>query len=152
MISLVVGKRAIPVCWVARKCKKGHFPASMHLKLFTILHRLLDGYENVVILGDGEFDNHEVIAASRGWDWDFVFRTAKNTKIFDGRDEYAIGELSPAPGERFMTVPDVAYTKERHGTAQATVWHEARWDKPIYLLSSFELSYETAWYYRKRWA
>jgi len=152
MISLTVGKRAIPICWLVRKCKKGHLPAKMHLELFTKLHDLLKGYEKVVILGDGEFDNHEVIAACSRWKWQFVFRTAKNTWIFDGRDEYKIGELAPAPFERFMTVEDVAYTKKRYGPVNACVCHERKWDDPIYLLSNFELSFDTARYYNKRWS
>lgn len=152
MISLTVGKRAIPICWLVRECKKGHLPAKMHLQLFTKLHDLLNGYEKVVILGDGEFDNHEVIEACSDWKWHFVFRTAKNTWIFDGRDEYKIGELAPAPFEIFMTVEDIAYTKKRYGPVNACVWHEKKWDNPLYLLSNFELSFDTARYYNKRWS
>lgn len=152
MISLTVGKRAIPICWLVRKCKKGHLPASMHLELFTKLHHLLEGYEKVVILGDGEFDNYEVIEACSDWKWHFVFRTAKNTWIFDGRDEYKIGSLAPAPRECFMTVEDVAYTKKRHGPVNASVWHKKKYEDPIYLLSNFELCFDTICYYDKRWS
>lgn len=152
MISLTVGKRAIPICWLVRQCKKGHLPAKMHLALFAQLQELLKGYQNVVILGDGEFDNHEVIEACSKWKWRFVFRTAKNTVLFDGRDEYKVGELAPASGENFMTVEDVAYTRKRYGPVNASVWHEKKWDDPIYLLSNFELAYDTARYYKKRWS
>jgi len=152
MISLVVGKRALPVCWLVRKCKKGHLPARMHLDLFTMLHQLLDGYKNVVVLGDGEFDNHEVISACRSWKWRFVFRTAKNTRIFDGREEYPICQLAPIAGESFVTVLDVAFTKNRYGPLHATLWHQPKLDKPIYLLSNFELCFDTLFYYKKRWS
>lgn len=152
MISLTIGKRAIPICWLIRKCKKGHLPAKMHLELFTQLHQLLKGYENVVILGDGEFDNHSVIEACEAWNWHFVFRTAKNTSIFDGENEYPIGSLAPSKGEKFMMVQNVAYTKKRYGHVNACVWHEAKWDNPIYLLSNFELAFDIAQYYKKRWS
>jgi hypothetical protein len=152
MISLVVGKRAIPVVWLVRKCKKGHLPASMHLELFTRLHQILDGYEHVVVLGDGEFDNHQVIEACEDWNWNFVFRTAKSTYIFDGRDEYKIGYLEPSFGDRFFTVNDVFYTKKRHGVVQVTAWRERKWKQCIFLLSNFELSYQAACFYRKRWS
>lgn len=152
MISLTLGKRAIPICWLVKKCKKGHLPAKMHIELFTILHRLLKGYENVVVLGDGEFDNHQVITSCVEWNWRFVFRTAKNTKIYDGEEEFPIQNLEPPNKERFTTMHDVAYTKNHHGPVNATVWQERKWDNPIYLLSNFDLSYETAWYYRKRWS
>ena len=152
MISLTIGSRAIPICWLVKKCKKGHLPAKMHLEVFTILHKLLKGYENVVVLGDGEFDNGKVITACADWKWRFVFRTAKSTKIYDGEEEYAIKSLAPPGNEKFMTVQDVSYTKDQYGPVNATVWHNPKWDDPIYLLSNFELSYTTALYYKKRWS
>lgn len=152
MISLVVGKRAIPVCWLVRECKKGHLPASMHLELFEQLHQLLEGYEKVVVLGDGEFDNHQVMDACQGWNWHFVFRTAKNTKIFDGRDEFAIGELYPPQGHRCWCIAEVQYTKKRYGPVHATVWHKPKHHDPIYLLSNFEFGLDTLRYYEKRWS
>ena len=82
MISLTIAKRAIPICWLVKKCKKGHLPAKMHLELFTHLHQLLRGYDKV----DGEFDNH--LTACSAWNWRFVFRTAKNTKIYDGEFKF----------------------------------------------------------------
>ena len=151
MISLAMGNRAIPICWLVKKCKKGHLPAKMHLAVFTILHKLLNGHENVTVLGDGEFDNGDVITACGDWGWRFVFRTAKNTKIYDGEEEYPINALEPQGNGKFMIAHDVAYTKDRHGPVNATVWTERNWDSPLYLLSNFELSYTFAFYYRKRW-
>jgi len=152
MISLTIGNRAIPMCWLVKKCKKGHLPAKMHLEVFTILHQLLKGYENVVVLGDGEFDNGEVITACCDWGWRFVFRTAKNTKIYDGKEEYPIKFLEPYGHEKFMIVHNIAFTKNRWGPVNAIVWTERNWDKPLYLLSNFELSYTITFYYRKRWS
>lgn len=152
MISLTIGKRAVPICWLVKKCKKGHLPAKMHLEVFTILHGLLNGYQNVVVLGDGEFDNGEVVTACSDWGWRFVFRTAKNTKIHDGEEEYPIKFLEPQGNEKFLVAHDVAFTKDRYGPVNAIVWTERNWDGPLYLLSNFELSYTAAFYYRKRWS
>ena len=88
MISLTIGKRAIPICWLVKKCKKGHLPAKMHLELFTILHRLLADYQNVVVLGDGEFDNHDVITACTGWNWRFVFLLGRLESARDRVPDY----------------------------------------------------------------
>lgn len=151
MISLTIGKRAVPICWLVKECKKGHLPAKMHLEVFTVLHKLLKGYRNVAVLGDGEFDNGEVVTACSDWGWRFVFRTAKNTKIYDGEEEYPIRYLEPQANEKFMVAHGVAYTKDRHGPVNATAWTERNWDSPLYLLSNFELSYTFAFYYRKRW-
>lgn len=152
MISLTIGNRAIPICWLVKKCKKGHLPTRMHLDVFTILNKLLQGYQNVVVLGDGEFDNGEVISACSDWKWRFVFRTAKSTKIYDGDEEYPIKRLEPQRNEKFLIVHDVSYTKTRYGPINAIVWTERKWDNPLYLLSNFELSYTFAFYYRKRWS
>jgi len=152
MISLTIGKRAIPICWLVKQCQKGHLPANMHLEVFTILHDLLAGYENVVILGDGEFDNGRVVMACSDWNWRFVFRTAKNTTIFDGNEQYAIKRLEPQGNEKFLIVTDVAFTKNRYGPVNAMVWRERKWNNPLYLLSNFDLSYDLAFYYRKRWS
>ena len=152
MISLTIGNRAIPICWLVKKCKKGHLPAKMHLEVFTILHQLLNGYKKVVVLGDGEFDNGDVITACSDWEWRFVFRTAKNTKIYDGEEQYPIQSLKPQGNEKFMIAHDIAYTKDQHGPVNAIVWTERNWDNPLYLLSNFELSYTFAFYYRKRWS
>lgn len=152
MISLTIGKRGIPICWLVKKCKKGHLAAKMHLEVFTILRQLLQGYQNVVVLGDGEFDNGEVITACSDWKWHFVFRTAKNTKIYDGEEEYPIKYLEPPGNEKFWIVHDVAYTKNHYGPVNAIVWTERNWDNSLYLLSNFELSYTFAWYYKKRWS
>lgn len=152
MISLTIGNRAIPICWLVKKCKKGHLPSKMHLEVFTILNKLLKGYQNVIVLGDGEFDNGEVITACSEWKWGFVFRTAKNTKIYDGEEEYPIKSLEAQGDEKFMIVHDIAYTKDRYGPVNAIVWTERNWDNSLYLLSNFELSYSFAFYYRKRWS
>lgn len=152
MISLVWGKRAIPICWLVRQGRKGHLPASMHLDLFKKLHTLLEGYSKVVVLGDGEFDNHQVIAACEQWEWKFVFRTSKNTKIFDDQETYSINALAPPANELYQFVSNVAYTNERHGPLNALCWHDHKWDKQHYLLTNFELAQEAACYYRKRWS
>ena len=152
MISLVIANRAIPICWLVKECKKGHLPAKMHLALFTILNQLLKGYQNVIVLGDGEFDNGDVITACSDWEWRFVFRTAKSTKIYDEEEEYPIKSLEASGNEKFMIVHDVAYTKHRYGPVNAIAWKERKWDNTLYLLSNFELSYTFAFYYRKRWS
>ena len=152
MISLTVGNRAVPVCWLVKKCKKGHLPASMHLEVFTMLHKLLKGYKNVVVLGDGEFDNGEVISACADWQWRFVFRTAKSTKIYDGQEEYAVKHLEPPGNEKFFIAFDVLYTHKKFGPVNAMVWKDRKQKEPLYLLSNFEVTYDLACYYRKRWS
>ncbi|MEZ4953157.1 MAG: hypothetical protein R2825_06235 [Saprospiraceae bacterium] len=103
---------------------------------FTILHSLTRGYTNVVVLGDGEFDNGEVVTACNGWGWRFVFRTAKNTKIYDGEEEYPIGRLGPQVMKSSLL--SMMWPMPKTATpVNATVWTERNWDGPLYLLSKF---------------
>jgi hypothetical protein len=56
MVSLWFRSFSIPLFWVVRKGKKGHFPEQMHLDLFRAIHPLLPKECRVVVLGDGEYD------------------------------------------------------------------------------------------------
>lgn len=146
MISQIIGKRSIPICWLVKKCKKGHLPAKMHLELFTILHKRLKDHQNVVVLGDDEFDNGKVVSACADWGWRFVFRTAKSTRIYDGEEKYPIKSLESQGNEKFFMVHDVAFSKDRYGPVNAVAWKERNRDAPLYLLSNFERSYTCAYF------
>jgi len=56
MVSVLYKGRAIPVLWVTRKGKKGHFPEAMHIELIRAVQALIPIGADVVCLGDGEFD------------------------------------------------------------------------------------------------
>ena len=62
---MVYGKRAIPICWVTRKGKKGHFPQEMHIdlveKVAELLTKTIPSTTRVVFLGDGEFDGSKLL-------------------------------------------------------------------------------------------
>ena len=103
-------------------------------------------------MGYGEFKNGEVVEACAHWKWKFVFRTAKNTQIDDGGEQYRIDRLEPRQEESCFIVHDVVYTQKGYGPLQAMVWHQRRHKDPIYLLSNFELSYEVVFCYEKRWS
>lgn len=57
MVSVVWRKRALPVCWLVRKCKKGHLPVSAHLQVLGCLEALVSKSCKVVLLGDGKLDS-----------------------------------------------------------------------------------------------
>ncbi|MDZ7876655.1 MAG: hypothetical protein U5L45_03245 [Saprospiraceae bacterium] len=64
MLSIVVGNRSIPVFWVVRKGKKGHFPTEMHtdlvekgVKALQEIAASLALDATFCLLGDGEFDS-----------------------------------------------------------------------------------------------
>jgi hypothetical protein len=56
MVSVVYQRRALPLMWVTRKGKKGHFPELIHVELIKTVQDLLPQGRRVIVLGDGEFD------------------------------------------------------------------------------------------------
>jgi len=79
MASVIYGKRALPLCWLVKRGKKGHFSAEDHLWLFEQVRTLIPDGTDVIFLGDGEFDS---IALQRALDragWSYVCRTASST-------------------------------------------------------------------------
>jgi Transposase DDE domain len=80
MISLIYGKRALPITWLVVKGCKGHLSEKVHLELLTQLHAILPENCRMVFIGDGEFDGIELQAALQTKGWQYVCRTAKNTQ------------------------------------------------------------------------
>src|SRR5882672_7267390 len=56
MLHVVSKGRALPVAWLVRQGKKGHFPEALHIALMEQVHKLIPSGVQVVVLGDGEFD------------------------------------------------------------------------------------------------
>ena len=56
MISLIYGKRAIPITWLVVEGCKGHLPERLHLQLLSQLAAILPQNCQAIFLGDREFD------------------------------------------------------------------------------------------------
>ena len=68
--------RALPIAWLVREGKKGHFPEAMHLELLGEVQAMIPPQAEVVFLGDGEFDGTELFEQIQSAGWHFVCRTA----------------------------------------------------------------------------
>ena len=77
MVSVVYKNRTLPLIWVTRKGKKGHFPETMHVELIEATRKLIPAGADVVVLGDGEFDGTDWLSTIRKLGWNYVCRTAK---------------------------------------------------------------------------
>lgn len=86
MISLVYGKRSIPIGWHVKKGAKGHFSKANHVALIEQVQADLAGVvpvtKKVVLLGDGEFGSIELQQCCLSNHWSYVFRIACNTVLF----------------------------------------------------------------------
>src|SRR5919106_2052549 len=54
MLHVVYKGRALPLGWLVRQGKKGHFSEALHLALVQQVHKLIPAGAPVVLLGDGE--------------------------------------------------------------------------------------------------
>lgn len=161
MISIVYQKRSIPICWVVRKCKKGHLPQSLHLELLKILQRLtvthpLMKAKTIVLLGDGEFDGGELTKLCKEWQWLFVVRTAHNCVITHNQERFNFNEIKEViqddDGYLWAFLPDVYYTEKKYGLVNAVFWQDKRCKEPLYFITNVELAFDAYSYYKKRFA
>ena len=53
-VSVLYGRRALPIAWVVVQGSKGHFPADTHIRLLRQVTALLPPDTPVTFLGDGD--------------------------------------------------------------------------------------------------
>ena len=149
MISLIYGKRALPITWLVVKGRKGHLPERVHLDLLTQLQDILPPNCQMVFIGDGEFDGIELQAALQAKEWRYVCRTAKNTQLYEEGRQFSFEDLALQRDDQ-ICIPQVWFTKEGYGPVMVI----ARWERgfvhPIYLVTNFELPDEAVHIYKKR--
>ena len=153
MVSVVWGKRALPVCWLVSKGKKGHMSEELHIEVLQQLAPLLPKDSQVVLLGDGEFDGCKVQAFCKEQDWKYALRTAKTSTITTADGEtLAIGQLYPMPEHHHWLVEHVGFTKACYGPINCLVWHDANQAEPIYLVSNLDWAKDIMDYYSRRFS
>ena len=154
MVSVVHGKRAIPLAWLVRKQKKGHMSVEAHLKVLHLVSELLPpGVEEVILLGDGEFDSVDLQMFATVQGWKYVLRTAKNALIETCEEEiFHLGDCYPNEGEDNFWIEEVYFSERKYGPVNCLVWHQRTFEYPIYLVSSLESAIEAQKAYRKRFS
>ena len=135
MVSVIYHGRALPLCWVVVKGKKGHFPQALHCALLEQLQPRVPAAAEVVVLGDGEFDGTELQALIRAFGWQYVCRTAPNVLMTVYGAERQIGAMAPTRGE-LLAVRPAWMTAEQYGPVSMLAIWDARYDAPIYLVTN----------------
>jgi len=149
MISLVYGKRALPITWLVVKGRKGHLPEQVHLELLGQLQEILPPNAQSIFLGDGEFDGIELQAALETMAMHYVCRTAKNTRLYEDDQPFSFNDLLVQPDD-LIAVPNVWFTREGYGPVNAVAWWARGYTEPIYLVTNIELPNEACYWYKKR--
>jgi len=149
MISLLYKNRALPLCWLVVKQPKGHLSEALHIELFEKVKCLIPQDCEVIILGDGEFDGTDWLAGIKAAGFQYVCRTAIDSILSEDGEVFNFKRLGIGK-EGFFAVPEAYFTHKGYGPLQAILWKEARYQKPVCLVTNMELAAEACRWYRKR--
>jgi hypothetical protein len=149
MISLIFGKRALPITWLVVKGCKGHLPEQLHLDLLTQLQAVLPENYQAIFLGDGEFDGVQLQDTLQSLDLQYVCRTAKNTQLYEDGLPFTLVDLPVRPGDQ-ISIPNVYFTRQAYGPVTVIAWWERGYLEPIFLVTNFDLAGEACYWYKKR--
>jgi len=149
MISLIYGKRALPITWLVVTGCKGHLPERLHLDLLSQLQAILPPNCQAIFLGDGEFDGIELQAALRSLELRYVCRTAKNTQLYEDDLLFSFSDLFLSPGDQ-ISIPKVWFTQEGYGPVTVIACWGQGYSEPIFLVTNFDLPDEAIYWYKKR--
>jgi len=149
MLSVVYGRRALPLAWLVVKGAKGHFPQTAHCALVAQIQPLIPSSTTVIFLGDGEFDGTDLQKRLHGYGWQYVCRTASNIVITSGTAQIPFRALAVQP-DQIVLVADAQVTQARYGPVLALAVWEAAYQTPLYLISNLADAERAVQWYRKR--
>ena len=150
MVGVIYKQRAIPLAWLVYKGKKGHTTVERHIAVLRKVLPLIPTGAQVVLLGDGEYDNTKMLEwVTAHTDWEFVVRTAKNMLITHNGIQYPLRELCAGHGT-CTAASDVLFTAEEFGPVLAIAWWGKSYKDPIFLISNCSSLALVCDYYRRR--
>ena len=150
MVSVLYKGRSLPLLWVTRKGKKGHFPESMHIELIKAVKELIPIGADVVCLGDGEFDGAEWLNTLTGFGWNYVCRTSKTTVLYEEGERFQFNEVCPGRGGEPVCIHGLEFTDKRNAVVNAVAWWDKKYVNPLFWVTSFETAEEAYHWYCKR--
>lgn len=161
MVSIAYRKRSIPLLWLVKKQPKGHFKAALHVELMKAVSELLLPLLNplaqneknipITVLGDGEFDSIELQEFCKSVYWDYVFRTANNTILYEHGERFQAKNLAVDKEHNSLFIKNVEFTKKRFKYVNFLLWHNKECEQPLPLISSLFCPKEIMYAYRMRY-
>jgi len=150
VVSIVYRGRSLPIAWKVVRGKKGHLPETVHLDLLAeVQQRIPDSVEQVVFLGDGEFDGTALLDAVKQAGWHPVCRTAKNTLLWRDEEKHHAADM-PVQRDRPVSWTEVQMTGARYGPVHAVAYWEGKEKEPIYLITTMTDAAKAVRHYLKR--
>jgi hypothetical protein len=150
MVSVYYKGRALPLCWMVYKGRKGHSSTDTQLALLQTAHALIPDGVSVVLLGDGEFDGAHLVDWMGQVHWQYACRTASDTLILYQGKWIALQDL-PLEAKQDAFFTDVLFTQSiQVGPVNIlAIWNEkerCHW----FIVTNFETQQEAQRWYRKR--
>lgn len=152
MVNVIYKKRALPLAYIVVKGNKGHFSEESHIALLKQVYNMLPSPEQqVVFLGDGEFDGVGLQKTLNDWGWLYVCRTGIHIKIFLEDEQFDIDIIGRfvSPGF-YKHVRNVFFTNKKYGPVTVIVWWAENNEEPIYLVTNMKSPADACDYYSKR--
>lgn len=150
MVGVIYHQRCLPLAWVVYKGKKGHTTAERHIAVLEQVFPFVPRDAEVTLLGDGEYDNVEMLQwIQTHTRWDFVVRTAYNSRITLGTFEQSLSDVGVTKGS-CITLNQAKFTAKAFSPITAVAWWDKAYDEPIYLISSLDDSRKICQFYKKR--
>ena len=151
MIHVVYTGRALPLAWLVRHGKKGHFPEDWPIALVEQGQELLPAEAHVVLLGDGEVDGTDCQHPLEEAGWSYVCRTGCHlTASWEGATFRldALGAWSK-PGT-LIALQEVRFTEAAYGPVMLVCCWAKGYQEPLYLVSNLAAADEACSLYAKR--
>lgn len=150
VVSVLHQKRALPLCWLVVRGKKGHLPQDLHCRLFQQAKNLVGAQREVIFLGDGEFDGTDLLAAIAQVGWPFVCRTAKNACLYEEGVAFSLADLLLRPGD-LVQIENLAFTQAQYAPVTVVAVWEGDYQEPLFLVTTLELGEEALFSYKQRY-
>jgi hypothetical protein len=143
--------RALPLAWLVRHGKKGHFSADLHIALVGQVQELIPLGASVVLLGDGEFDGTDLQHTLEEAGWSYVCRTGCHVTASWEGEPFRLDTLGWCikPG-RLIALQKVLFTREAYGPILLICCWARGYQEPLYLVSNMTSAEEACCLYTKR--
>jgi hypothetical protein len=151
MIHVVYKGRALPLAWLVRQGKKGHFPEDLHIALVKQVHKLIPLGASVVLLGDGEFDGTTLQQTLQDAHWSYVGRTGSHIIVMWDGERFRCETVAACikPGT-LVELTDVRVTEAAYGPVMLLCCWAKGYKEPLHLITNMASADEACRLYAKR--
>jgi hypothetical protein len=151
MLHVVYKGRALPLAWLVRTGKKGHFPEALHIALVEQVQKLIPAGVSVVLLGDGEFDGTDLQQTMAHAGWSYVCRTGCHMTASWQGETFRLDTLGWCikPG-MLVDFSEVLFTEEAYGPIMLICCWAKGYKDPLYLVTNLTSAEEACRLYAKR--